>query len=153
MTPAQVAEVELPGPAAVTSIPTASAWLGLLPDVGERWFRDHELVCVIEVTDAAGNVTQHERVSWRAVLAVLEGEPEGDVSMYASTTEAALIAGVDRSTLDEMLDRAPRNLLGAPTQIGSGKRRRHWRWPRAMIHVWLAAYRDWAAARGRRRSR
>lgn len=72
---------------------------------------------------------------------------------YIGTAEAAALLNIDRSTLDEMVDRAPRNLPGAPVQAGRGKERRHWRWDPARVPEWAAAYEQWKATRGRRGGR
>ena len=70
---------------------------------------------------------------------------------WLSTVEAAEQLGISRWTLDIMVARAPKHLPGTPTHVGEGKTRRHLRWDGAMLHEWAAAYREWEAARGRKR--
>lgn len=74
-------------------------------------------------------------------------------SEWVSTAEAASILGIDRGTLDRMRDRAPRNLPGAPVAVGEGRERRSWRWRRATLGGWFAAYQTWTQTAGRRAPR
>ena len=70
-------------------------------------------------------------------------EPSGEA--WISMAEAASRLGVARTTLDEMVARAPRTLPGSPLSIGSGRHRRHKRWEATMLESWLVAYRAWSA--------
>jgi hypothetical protein len=72
---------------------------------------------------------------------------------WGTTEEAARRLGVCRDTLDGMLDRAPRDLPGAPVDVGTGKCRRHLRWDLDRVNEWATAYRDWMAARRGRKAR
>jgi hypothetical protein len=66
--------------------------------------------------------------------------------------EAARQLGICTETLAAMLDGAPRNLAGAPVQVGAGKARRHLRWDLNRIDEWAAAYRDRQAVRRSRKA-
>ena len=66
---------------------------------------------------------------------------------WLSTAEAAERLGIARCTLDEMVAQAPRTLPGAPTPIGSGHHRRHWRWDARKLEEWLTAFQAWSASR------
>lgn len=68
-------------------------------------------------------------------------------SRWLSTAQAAARLGIARCTLDEMVSQAPRTLPGTPTPVGSGNRRRHWRWDGDMLEEWLTAYRAWTSQR------
>ena len=59
---------------------------------------------------------------------------------------------IDRGTLAEMLAEAPPTLPGAPTQVGLGRRRRHWRFDAARVDEWFEAFGDWRRSLERRRS-
>jgi len=66
---------------------------------------------------------------------------------WLTTAEAAARLGMARSSLDEMVEQAPRDLPGAPTPVGTGQKRTHWRWIGSSLDLWLAAYREWVAQR------
>lgn len=67
-------------------------------------------------------------------------------SALIDTRQAAALLGIARSTLDEMVARAPSNLPGAPVQVGIGTRRRHLRWNPDQIVEWASAYSEWMAS-------
>lgn len=75
------------------------------------------------------------------------------VEGFVSTEKAAQILKIDRSTLDEMVGKAPRELPGAPVHVGEGTERRHLRWEAARLPEWMAAYRAWKATRGKRKTK
>lgn len=64
-----------------------------------------------------------------------------------TTAEVAARLGMARSSLDEMVDQAPRTLPGAPTPVGTGQKRTHWRWDGSRPDLWLATHREWAGQR------
>jgi hypothetical protein len=59
---------------------------------------------------------------------------------------------IDRGTLAEMLAEAPPTLPGAPTQVGLGRRRRHWRWDASRVDEWFEAFGEWRRSLERRRA-
>jgi predicted DNA-binding transcriptional regulator AlpA len=70
---------------------------------------------------------------------------------WINTAEAARRLGIDRSTLDAMVSKAPKTLPGAPTRVGQGRARQHFRWDGERLDEWAEAYRDWLSRRGKRR--
>jgi hypothetical protein len=133
--------------AAVLSVERAAQWLDLPLDAATTWLRQHHLVHLIK-SGPKGSSVVYERVIVHDVLEALRSRP---AEAWVSTTEAAAILNIDRTTIDAMIDRAPKDLPGAPTQVGSGKLRNHYRWNPALLHEWARAYRDWKHARSRRR--
>lgn len=76
-----------------------------------------------------------------------ETEPKKEIT-WLSTSTAAKRLGIARSTLDQMVARAPKTLHGAPMLVGAGRKRRHWRWNVDTLETWAAAYREWDAKGG-----
>lgn len=58
------------------------------------------------------------------------------------TDEAARRLRISRDTLDRFTRAAPRNLPGAPIDMGHGKYR-HLRWNPSTLLLWLEAFRKW----------
>lgn len=88
---------------------------------------------------------------WGHVVAAIAGARGAEpVTTWLSTGEAAVRLGIARSTLDEMVSRAPKDLPGAPVHVGSGKTRAHLRWDAGRLQEWLAAYRSWEARSARK---
>lgn len=96
--------------------------------------------------DADRNAIADLVVSRLAERLALPPEPK----RYLSTVEAAALLNIDRTTLDDMVDRAPRTLPGAPLRVGQGKARTHLRWDPERVREWAAAYDQWRSTRGRR---
>jgi len=97
---------------------------------------------------------------WGIVMhALLSGAGQGSLQSTAetqqpapprdwlTTAEAAARLGMARSSLDEMVEQAPRSLSGAPTPVGTGQKRTHWRWDGNSLDLWLEAYREWSGRR------
>lgn len=61
---------------------------------------------------------------------------------WISTAEAARRLGINRSTLDDMVKCAPRNLPGSPVAVGEGKKHRFLRWNPSHLNEWADAYRS-----------
>ncbi|MFZ5480578.1 MAG: hypothetical protein ACOZNI_27695 [Myxococcota bacterium] len=85
---------------------------------------------------------------WGDVLAALRdrASPTEAGAVWVSTAEAAARLGVARSTLDEMVTHAPKDLPGAPVHVGGGKARQHLRWDAGRLVEWLTSYRAWEAS-------
>jgi predicted DNA-binding transcriptional regulator AlpA len=62
---------------------------------------------------------------------------------WMTTADVADHLGINRSTLDEMVAKAPRSLPGSPLQIGTGRKNRHLRWDMSRLDEWLAAFETW----------
>lgn len=124
------------------------------PESGARtWLCEH-----VAPTGMVAGVHVYE---WGRVLEALSNERPPTVApgsspgaqidatpdAWLSTAEAAARLGIARCTLDQMIGQAPRTLPGAPTPVGTGLHRRHWRWDARRLEEWLTAYRAWSAAR------
>lgn len=82
----------------------------------------------------------------RAVV-VVEAPPSPRLApRWIDTAAAAAELGMSRSTLDQMVARAPANLPGAPTILGTGTQRLRRRWDAHRLHSWFEAYGRWAAS-------
>jgi hypothetical protein len=81
-----------------------------------------------------------------APLATAPAEP-----VWCTTEDAARRLGIDRGTLDEMYDRAPKDLPGSPVNVAQGKQRRHLRWNPAELDTWMNAFQTWKKRAGRGR--
>lgn len=80
---------------------------------------------------------------------VVAGDVGGSLGgRWVDTSTAAAMLGIDRSTIDEMVKRAPKGLPGAPVNVGAGTKRSRWRWDADRLAEWATAYH---AARKRRR--
>lgn len=75
---------------------------------------------------------------WRDVVAALDADRS---VQWLTSDEVAVRFDVSRMTLDAMVGHAPRDLPGAPVQVGRGKKRAHLRWDAARIDDWLKAFR------------
>ena len=93
----------------------------------------------------------------RAVVAgaVPTGTPPVPISVptapeWIDRPEAARRLGVHVQTLDALINGTPRTLPGAPTIVGHGGKRRHYRFHADSLAEWAAAARDYRARTGRR---
>ncbi len=88
---------------------------------------------------------------WGDAVASVEVAPGSavriDPAAWFTTAQAAQHLGVARSTLDAMVSRAPPDLPGAPVLVGTGRRRRRWKWSAETLDEWHAAYSAWDANR------
>jgi predicted DNA-binding transcriptional regulator AlpA len=98
--------------------------------------------------------------SWGSVLERMHHTSEqasastsGPGSRWLTTAEVANQLGIPRSTLDAMVRRAPRDLPGAPTKTGTGRKRQHLRWDASSLTEWLQSYQRWDVDRVKRSSR
>lgn len=113
------------------------------PEAGAAWVEEH----VVPAGEVSGVVVWR----WGDVEAALASAlPRGagsadNTPVWISTATAAKRLGLARCTLDDMVDRAPRDLPGAPVPVGNGKARRHLRWDERHLDTWMAAYQAWLA--------
>lgn len=70
---------------------------------------------------------------------------------WIPTAEAARRLGMDRGTLDKMVQDAPKNLAGGPVRKGKGKERQHLLWDADHLEQWVRAFEAWRLTRGRKR--
>lgn len=89
---------------------------------------------------------------WGDVLSAVEAEGRDSAgrmvqsgTRWFTTAQAAAQLGVPRSTLDDMVARAPADLPGAPIHVGDGRHRHHFRWDPERIPEWWAAFQQWEA--------
>lgn len=71
---------------------------------------------------------------------------DGSPRAWLTTAEVVERLGINRSTLDEMVASAPRDLTGAPIHVGTGLKKRHLRWDVDRIDAWFAAFEAWQRA-------
>lgn len=94
------------------------------------------LVAVVEAVQAAGDPAGSSR--------------DVRAERWISTAEAAGRLGMDRGTLDKMVQDARKGLPGAPVHKGKGKTRQHLLWDADRLDEWVRAVEAWRLTRGRR---
>jgi hypothetical protein len=96
--------------------------------------------------DPVGSLGPIPLYRWGDVLdGIRAGEAVDEGPGWIRTEEAAVRLSVGRATLDAMVARAPRDLPGAPVQVGHGAQRRHLRWDPSTLSAWMEAFRAWEA--------
>jgi hypothetical protein len=143
-------------PASLLSTEEVIEALPLPEQIARSWLRENvPPTATIEGTDVWfwGDVVERLHGEGQHQKGAVPSNETESGSRWLSTSDAAGLLGIPRSTLDAMLRRAPSGLPGAPILAGSGNERRHWRWDSAVVEDWLRAFREWEADKASKRPR